>query len=99
MSRITGTLLAFFAGAAAGATMGILYAPDKGKNTRDKLNYQLDKYREQLRELVNELIEGKDEHINEAKSEGQRVIQDAREKAERLLGDVEQLMGQIKGRR
>jgi gas vesicle protein len=102
MSRSTGTFLAVlvgvFTGATVGATLGILYAPDKGKNTRDRLTYQLDKYRDRLKELIDELVEGKDEPANTAKHEGQRVINDAREKAERLLGDVEQLMGQIRKR-
>ena len=40
-----------------------------------------------------------DEDDNEAKSEGQKVINNAKEKAEQLLGDVEELMGQIKGKK
>jgi gas vesicle protein len=102
MSRSTGTFLAVLAGlvtgAAVGASFGILYAPDKGRNTRDRLTYQLDKYRDRLKELIDELVEGRDSPANDARNEGQRVINDAREKAERLLGDVEQLMGQIRKR-
>ncbi len=99
MNKITGALLAFLAGTAVGTSLGILYAPDKGTNTRDRLNYQLDKYRVQLTELIEELVNNRSGYDNVAKSEGQRVIDDAREKAERLLGDVEQLMGQIRNRR
>ncbi|MFB3057603.1 MAG: YtxH domain-containing protein, partial [Ignavibacteriaceae bacterium] len=36
MSKSTNTLLSFLLGAATGAILGILYAPDKGSNTRDK---------------------------------------------------------------
>jgi gas vesicle protein len=97
MRRITGTLLVFLAGTAAGAFLGILYAPEKGESTRDRLNFQLAKYRDRLKELIDELVEGRHQPINAAKSEGQRVINDAKEKAERLLGDVEDLMSQIKG--
>ncbi|MDJ1468727.1 YtxH domain-containing protein [Cytophagaceae bacterium DM2B3-1] len=96
MSRNTGTLLVFLAGAAVGATLGILYAPDKGKNTRDILSYQLGKYRDQLRQYISELIQEGNEFPTEAKYEGERVINDAREKAEKLLLDVETLMGQLK---
>ena len=34
-----------------------------------------------------------------AKSEGQRVIQDAKEKAEKLLGDVDSLINEINSRK
>lgn len=97
MRKITGTMLIFAAGAATGAFFGILYAPEKGESTRDRLNYQLAKYRDRLKELIDDLMEGRQEPVNIAKSEGQRVINDAKVKAERLLGDVEDLMSQIKG--
>ncbi len=34
-----------------------------------------------------------------AKSEGQRVIQDAKDKAEKLLGDVDSLINEINSRK
>lgn len=88
--------LSFLAGAAAGTLFGILYAPDKGSNTRDRLTYRLDKYKLTLEDLIDDLVSGKDMELNEAKSHGQKVVSDAREKAERLLEDVDELLSQIK---
>ena len=85
MSKGSSNLLAFAIGAATGAILGILYAPDKGSNTRDKLSYQLDKYKKQLEELLEDLINGKMEISSEAKEEGEKVVSDARIKAEKLL--------------
>lgn len=96
MSRTSNTLLAFISGAAVGGLLGILYAPDKGENTRDKLTYLLDKYKNQLQDLVEDLVEGEEEHFSEAKEESKKVINDARERAEKLLGDVDELIEQIK---
>lgn len=96
MSRTSSTLIAFLAGAATGAVLGILYAPDKGSNTRDKLSFQLDKYKSKLQELINELVDSKDMVESEAKTEGERIISDAKLKAERLLDDVDDLIGQIR---
>jgi len=95
MSKNTNTLLSFLVGAATGAILGILYAPDKGKNTRDKLSYRLDKYRENLKELVNDLVDGKEKPFSKAKTKGEKVINDTKDKAERLLGDVEEFIGKI----
>ena len=48
--------------------------------------------------LVSDLIEGKEIPETMAKSEGKKVVNEAREKAERLLEDVETMMSQIKAK-
>lgn len=96
MGKTTSTILAFISGAAVGAVAGILYAPDKGSNTRDKLTYLLDKYKNQLQEILNDLVEGSEAFSSEAKTEGEKVITETKAKAERLLEDVDELIGQIK---
>jgi len=96
MSRSSKTLWAFIVGAAAGAVIGILYAPDKGENTRNKLYFQLNKYRDQLKQLINDIVDGKEIPDSMAKSEGKKVVNDTKVKAEKLLEDVEKMMSQIK---
>ena len=97
--RILNTLLAFVSGAATGAAFGVLYAPDKGRETRDRLTYQLYRYRDMLIDLTDSLRDGKEGVPSTAKSEGQRVIKDAKDKAEKLLGDVDSLIHQINRQR
>ena len=98
MSKASKTFWAFMTGAAVGSALGILYAPDKGENTRNKLFYQLQKYRDQLQNLISDLVEGKEIPETMAKSEGKKVVNDAREKAERLLEDVENMMSKIQSK-
>ena len=98
MSKSSRSFWAFVVGAAAGAVVGILYAPDKGENTRSKLYFQLNKYRDQLKQLINDIVEGKEVIETSAKPEGKKVVQDAKIKAEKLLEDVEKMMTQIKAK-
>jgi gas vesicle protein len=95
-NKNTGLLVAFVSGIAVGATLGILYAPDEGKNTRDKLAFKLSKYREKLTELINNLSNNGEGVLNTAKAESQKVVADTKEKAERMLADVDALIDQIK---
>jgi gas vesicle protein len=106
MSSGSKSFIAFLAGIATGAAIGILYAPEKGEVTRDKLGENLVKYKEQLQEFIADIIERGDEVVQEmaegtdskAKAEGRKVVNEAREKAEKLLSDVETLMSQIKSK-
>ena len=97
MNKKTNSTLIFLLGAATGAILGILYAPDKGSNTRDKLSFLADKYKRELEDLIERYLNGDNGIPSSAKEQGKKVINDAKQKAERLLEDVDELIGQIKG--
>lgn len=96
MSKKSGAFLAFMVGICTGAVLGVLYAPDKGSNTRNKLSFQLDRYRNKLKEIIEQLSIEKDAPVTAARAESQKLINETKSKAERLLEDVEDLIDQIK---
>jgi len=96
MDKNSNSFLTFLLGAATGAVIGLLFAPDKGSNTRDKLTFMLDKYKSELEDLINGIIEGEEQPASMAREKGKKVINDAKEKAEKLLEDVDDLIDQIK---
>jgi gas vesicle protein len=98
MNKKSDAFFAFVAGVVAGAALGILFAPDKGSNTRDKLSFQLDKYRHKLKEIIDQLMEEHEHPSSVARAEGQKIINDAKLKAESLLADVDNLIDQIKSK-
>jgi gas vesicle protein len=95
-NKTTTNVIVFLAGAAVGATLGILFAPEEGKSTRDKLSYQLSRYREKLTDLLKKLRSDGQLGMNEAKEEGKKVISDVTREAEDMLSTIDNLMAQIK---
>jgi hypothetical protein len=52
----------------------------------------------QLKSLINDIVDGKEIPDSMAKSEGKKVVNDTKVKAEKLLEDVEKMMSQIKSK-
>jgi len=97
MRKFEAALLGFAVGALAGLTTGILLAPEKGKKTRDKLSYRLAKYRDAFAELLQSI--GQKKATSDAKTEGERLVNDTAEQAEELFGEVDELLQKIKSHR
>ena len=67
-------LLGVLAGVAAGATLGILFAPDKGSNTRKKISRKGDEYAEALEEKFNDFVADVTKNFENMKEEAAHMM-------------------------
>jgi gas vesicle protein len=68
-------LLGFVAGAAVGAALGILFAPDKGTETRRKISEQSNDLADNLKGKFTDLVDGVKEKFSSVKSETEDVAE------------------------
>jgi len=81
-------------------TYTVIFDNSYSWTTKKKLSYQLDKYRKMLQDMINDFVSGRETPLtSEAKSQGQKVVDEAKNKAERLLEDVDELLEQIRGKK
>lgn len=81
-------LLGVLAGVAAGATLGILFAPDKGSNTRRKISRKSDEYADELETKFNDFIGSITEKFEDMKEEAARVIESGEQKVEKVWAEA-----------
>src|ERR1035437_9014120 len=62
-------LLSILAGVAVGAVLGVLFAPDKGWNTRKRIAKKGEDHAEDLREKFEEFLDSISEKVDEVKED------------------------------
>lgn len=96
MSKSGNFLAGLLSGALVGSVLGLLFAPDSGKNTRGRLSYNLSTYKDDLTDLLAQLYKEKEQLMSEAKEKGEGVVKDAKAKADKLIEEAESILESIK---
>jgi gas vesicle protein len=68
-------LLGFAAGAAIGAALGILFAPDKGTETRRRISETGNDVAESIKDKFTDLVDGVKDKISGLKSDAEDVAE------------------------
>jgi len=82
------TLLGLLAGAAIGATLGILFAPDKGSETRKKLSKKGVDLADDLKYQFYELVDSFTKKAEKVKEEGKDFVGKAKTKYDEAKSGV-----------
>jgi gas vesicle protein len=67
--------LGVLAGLAAGATLGILFAPARGKSTRKKISRKAHQYADDIRDKSNEFTDSMSQKYQAVKDGGERIVE------------------------
>ena len=100
MSKTTNTLLAFAVGAGVGAALGILFAPDKGSKTREKIKDDLDDLKDSAKSKWNSLESETKDNFSKTKADLKDTVNDllsdSSYKAEETITFLEEKLAELK---
>lgn len=96
------SLLALLAGVAIGAGLGILFAPESGRKTRQKIKEGVDEYSEELQQQLQDLKTRVSSAIGAKSEQFQNTVDEAlaetEEDSELLVSQLEARLEQLKQR-
>ena len=100
MAKTANVLLGLAAGTAIGVGLGILFAPDKGKNTREKIKDSVSEKAEKLKEQLEKLTENVKEKSAELKGSVEEkvdaLLSKSSYKAEDIITFLEKKLANLK---
>ena len=101
MSNNTGnTLLALLTGAAIGAVIGILFAPDKGSNTREKMKDGFDDVKNELKNKLDDTSQELKDKFSTAKIDledtYEELVSNMSYKTEDVISFLEEKLAELK---
>ena len=89
----TGKLVVgILAGVAVGALVGVLFAPDKGSETRRRIVEKGDDSMEDMKDKLEDLLNSFAEKCECAKEDMQKIYEQGKDKVEVLKGDVNTIL-------
>lgn len=95
-----GTVLALLAGAAIGAGIGLLFAPEKGEKTRGKIKNTYDSQKNELMDKFGELSDTVKSKFNKTKVDLEKgfddLVNNADDKSEEVIAKLERKLQELK---
>ncbi|MCF1192083.1 YtxH domain-containing protein [Mangrovimonas sp. AS39] len=102
MGKDSSTILGLLAGTAIGATLGILFAPDKGEKTRKKIADEANIAKERLTEnamhLKDAVVSGVSTKKQTLDEQVEHIVSDASHKAEDVITTLERKLADLKAK-
>lgn len=100
MSNSSNTVVGLLAGTVIGATLGILFAPDKGINTRQKISDEAiaakDKMAEKASEITSQVSSVVSENKETLDAQLENVVSNVSHKAEDVITTLEKKLKELK---
>lgn len=93
-----GFLWGMLAGLATGAALGILFAPDKGEETRKKLKAKSQRLKEEAQEAMEELAETVEPWVEEVQRKVEPVLEEIDERTEPVQEKAKKVISSTKHR-